>query len=350
MMMKLTKNTITVLIDNKFYIVIISFIVYLFLICSNLSLENQLIWSIKSHIKTNRLFHGVVLLYKGKKLIFSKSYLYKNIEQQQFLAASLVKQITSALIFIEVSKGSIHLQDEANKYLLQSQKIQDGITIMQLLSHTASGKFNYSNNGYITLGYILENITHRTYEQLTYDLFHRLGMNNTFLIDNTHLRKIRNSHKDFIISKIINNGLLINGIKKSTRNCVNTYGFRKFPGNASGGLISTAIDLNIWNYALHNKKVIGDDLYNIMITPVADSEFPEGKYCCGICKANDEEFYHIGYVDGYKSTLSYFPRYKISLIILESISSYNYKRDFLMHRKIRSSIYKYIKFKSKFSI
>ncbi len=348
--MKLMKNTIIALIDKKFYILIISFMACLFFANFNLTLEDRLVYSIKSYIKTNHLFRGVIVLYKDNKLIFSKSYLHRNIEQQQFLVASLVKQITSALILIEVGKGTINLQDKANKYLLPTQKIQDNVTIIQLLSHTSSGKFKYSNIGYITLGYILENVTHKTYEQLVYGLLHKLNMSNTFLIDNVHLRKIKDSHKNFIPSKIINNGLLINGIEKSTRNCVNKYGFCTFPGNACGGLISTAIDLNIWNYALHNKKVLDDNLYNIMITPVMDSEFPEGKYCCGICKANDEEFYHIGYIDGYKSTLSYFPRYKISLIILENISSYDYKRDFLMHRRIRSSIYKYIKFKSKFSI
>ena len=77
-------------------------------------------------------FHGIVLIERDNEVIFKKSTLSEN--HPQFLCASLIKQITSALILREVGQGHLRLDEKANKYLEESQKIDDQIEVQHLLS------------------------------------------------------------------------------------------------------------------------------------------------------------------------------------------------------------------------
>ena len=107
-----------------------------------------------------------------------------------------------------------------------------------------------------------------------------------------------------------------------------------FPGNSCGGLISSAQDLSKWNNQLNEGKILPYDLYKMMIYPRILSDFPKGYYGYGLCNT-ENEIYHIGYVCGYKSTMSYFPKTRISLIILENKCCNDNEKDFRKHRWIR---------------
>lgn len=296
-------------------------------------------------------FHGVILIERNNQIIFQQSYLNKPINRQQFLCGSLVKQITSVLILQEVSNGRIELNKKANQYLQPSQKIDEKITIHQLLSHISGiqknapvkfepgSKYEYSNYGYVILGYILENVTQQCLDEIASNLFKKYKMADTFLVDAPTPYEIQKKHPDFLLasSKVNNRDFS----KTTTFSYVTESDKNIFFANAGGGLISTACDLLKWNYQLHNQKILQPKLYEKITTPVIKSNFPEVFYCYGICSDTNEKF-HIGYVGGYVSTLSYFPKQKISLVILENASWENVGSDFRKHLWIRKLIKNFI--------
>lgn len=317
-------------------------------------LENRLIWSVRSAIKSNKLFRGVVLIAKDDRIIYEKSYLDECLCDQQFLVASLVKQMTSTLILKQAEKGKLNISEKANKYLKEGQKIHDEITVHHLMSHTSGvmngrsvkfppgTQYEYSNTAYVILGYILKNITGKEFDDLADEMFRSLEMDDSFLIDEEFICNLKNKHPSFMQSLLFDHGHFCEISNTSKRSYIMDRGKKVFFANSCGGLVSTAYDLNQWNYMLHNGKILSPKMYQKMISKVIKSDFPRGFYGYGVCIPNDEEIYHIGYVSGYKSTLSYFPKYKISLVILENISVNDYEPDFKMHNDIRKIVLKYV--------
>lgn len=281
-------------------------------------------------------FQGVILIEKDNRVILRKSVLKEL--NPQFLCASLIKQITSTLILKELEKKNLRLSDKANKYLNESQKIDDSIEIQHLLFHSSGlqmdnsvkfspgSNYEYLNQGYVILGMILENITKTSFSDLAQNLFTELNLTDSFLVDAPTLPEIKQKHPRFVLSE-----------KAETTRFFYTEEDGKlfFPRNSCGGLISSAEDLSRWNNLLHEEKILSHDVYRLMIAPQIKSNFPKGYYGYGICRYSSKEIYHIGYACGYKSTISYFPKSKISLVILENYSCDNYKKDFQKHCWIR---------------
>ncbi len=310
-------------------------ILLILVICFSFLVDFQNIALFSIDFLTHRDFHGVILIESDNEKIFEKSTLKE--KNSQFLCASLIKQITSVLILKEVERENLKLSDKANKYLDESQKIDDQIEIWHLMSHCSGIQkdssvrfdpgtaYEYSNYGYIILGAILENITKTPFSKLAENLLSEQGMKDSFLIDAPTLSEIQKRHPNFELSAASD---------RSSFSYVEKDDERIFPGNSCGGLISTAQDLSKWNRRLNGREILPYDLYKMMIYPRIRADFPEGYYGYGLC--NDEkEIYHIGYACGYKSTMSYFPKTRISLIILENRCCDDYEKDFRKHRWIR---------------
>ena len=171
----------------------------------------------------------------------------------------------------------------------------------------------------------MENVTETSFSELAQNLLSEQGMTDSFLIDAPTLPEIQQKHPHFVLSSAADT---------SSFSYVEEDGERIFPGNSCGGLISTVHDLSKWNNKLHEGGILPYDLYEMMIYPRIQSDFPEGYYGYGVCNS-ENEIYHIGYVSGYKSTISYFPKTKISLIILENQCCDDCEKDFRKHRWIR---------------
>jgi CubicO group peptidase (beta-lactamase class C family) len=176
-------------------------------------------------------FNGSVLVARKGTIIFEKGYGYKNKKallpndpNTIFQIGSITKQFTSAIILQLKEKQKLSLQDKLSKYIPDYPN-GDQITIEHLLTHTAGvynytnnadfmknastkpiardsllaqfrnkpldfkpgEKFNYSNSGYILLGYIIEKVTGRSYFQVVRDnIFRPLHMDHSGF-DFTHL-------------------------------------------------------------------------------------------------------------------------------------------------------------------
>ena len=145
-------------------------------------------------------------------------------ERTVFEIASLTKQMTALAIMTLVEEGRLSLGDRLDKWVEDAPSAWAGITVNQLLSHTAglahhfeqtedgvhlleysrddmlaSAKstpmvakpgtdWNYSDQGYFLLGIIIEEITRQPYTEFMQSTFFRpLGMEQTHLLNQSRI-------------------------------------------------------------------------------------------------------------------------------------------------------------------
>lgn len=320
----------------------------MFLLIITYTLSNTIfLYPIRYLVRNSSYFKGTILIARDSEILYQasteKSFDY------QYLCASLAKQITAGLIMLESAKNNIILSKSANEYLPKKHKIDKRITVHHLLSHTSGirqnrqvrfspgTKYEYSNYGYVLLRYVLENVTKTDYPILVQNLFDKLGMKNSYLINKNTYEKMSEKHPKFLSSFSSRRGKEKNMREKLTWRTEKNGRKIIFVGNSCGGLISTVEDLNIWNRNLHEGKLLPQEQYKIMTAPSIKSDFPSGFAGYGIYTC-PEERYNIGYVDGYKATLSYFPNHKITLVILENSTYHDFNKDFRLHIAVRNTI------------
>src|ERR1700686_4625606 len=153
-------------------------------------------------------FNGSVLIARDGKILISKGYGMANFEldvpntpQTKFRLGSITKPFTAMAIMLLQERGKLSVQDSVCKYLPDCPSAWRQITLHHLLSHTSGlakhdkagdylktammpmtvtqlidtfrnkpadfkpgEKFDYNNNGYILLGYVIEKVSGQSYE------------------------------------------------------------------------------------------------------------------------------------------------------------------------------------------
>jgi D-alanyl-D-alanine carboxypeptidase len=221
---------------------------------------------------------GVALaVVRSGKVELKKGYGLANVEQKMpvtpdtvFQIASTTKPFTAMAIMILVEDGKISLDERAVKYLPWLPAVYSGITVRQILTHTSGvnrdvrtanvdnltieefkrrfidapvsfkpgERWEYSSNGYILLGLIIESVTGKPYGQFLRErMFKPLGMKNT------RYNEPPGSHRN----RAIGYDWLDNTYKPSPY----FHG-----GYAAGGLLSTLSDMVKWNAALDSEKLL----------------------------------------------------------------------------------------------
>ncbi|MDR2122309.1 MAG: beta-lactamase family protein [Flavobacteriaceae bacterium] len=295
-------------------------------------------------------FDGVILISKNGKTVYSTSVGYSDRENRKkiklndkFAIMSISKQITSVLVLKEAEKKHIDLQAPIKKYLPNlEQPWADSVCVYQLLNHTSGIKaldkpltskpgkvFNYSDLSYILLGKVLEFSTKKSYAELANNLFKDLKMKNTqcYVNSMTSLIKsyeIKDNQWDVEKIKILPDDL------------------------PAFGIISTAKDINTWNQALHQGKLLQPEMYNRMISYSIKAQHivfgeKEVGYGFGI-RINDEgKVHYIGHTGagyGFTSTNLYFPEEKVSIIILENKRHKEMKFSYFFQYELKNLILK----------
>ncbi len=234
-------------------------------------------------------FNGAALVAENGKVIFKKGYGYANFEwdipnspDTKFRLGSITKQFTSMLIMQLVQDGKLRLDEKVSEVLSDYPKEQgEKITIHNLLTHTSGipnytdfpgypteimkntfsplelvklfenkplefkpgSKFSYSNSGYILLGYIIEKVTGKPYEEvLKENIFNPLGM--------------KNSGYDHNIEIIPKRAYGYNHFALEVQNA--NYIDMTVPFSA-GALYSTVEDLYKWDQALYTNKILSKE-------------------------------------------------------------------------------------------
>jgi len=175
---------------------------------------------VQSYISA-RQFMGSVLVSQQGKVLLSKGYGFANLEWEvpnspttKFRLGSITKQFTAASILLLEERGKLKVDDPVKKYMADAPAAWDKITIFHLLTHTSGipsftgfpdyasteatpttpeklvarfrdkplefqpgEKWNYSNSGYVLLGYLIEKISGQSYSEFVQqNIFTALGM------------------------------------------------------------------------------------------------------------------------------------------------------------------------------
>ncbi|MBY0280571.1 MAG: beta-lactamase family protein [Alphaproteobacteria bacterium] len=293
-------------------------------------------------------------------------------ENTQFFIASITKQFTAAALLHvlrrkhqNIDELSAALHRSLSLHLPENDPLWDGdtpewvnrVTLHHLLTHTSGlvsytavesfennsnspistinlaktfkneplkfipgEKFEYCDSGYFLLSEIVTRLSGLSLDQyLTEHFFKYLGMMNTFLPDedNGKIMKDLGCYPNLArgYEKDINLG--------SQPKEITTYFHNSFLSGA-GGIISTASDVLIWNYSLHNNKILTPEVTALMLTGhVRINEYePHHFYCYGITRNIQEDklvFQHDGGIPGFSTTLAYCSQNQLSFVAFQNL-------------------------------
>jgi CubicO group peptidase (beta-lactamase class C family) len=298
-------------------------------------------------VKQDR-FSGAVLLARDGKVLLSKGYGMANFEdetpntpQTKFRLGSITKQFTAMATLILQERGKLSVQDSVCKYVENCPSGWQPVTIHHLLTHTSGipnmtnfpefrkvkmfpsspleslaifkdkplefapgEKFNYSNSGYILLGYIVERAAGQPYADfLRENIFQPLGMKNTDYDVNSAIVKHRAS-----------------GYTRGANGIANADYINMTIPFAAGGLYSTVEDLYLWDRAFYTEKLVSKKSLEAMNTP-----FKNG-YGYGVGMGEQyglKVIEHGGGIEGFSTDLARFPVENATVIVLSNIDSTN---------------------------
>ncbi|WP_157822343.1 serine hydrolase domain-containing protein [Psychromonas sp. Urea-02u-13] len=280
------------------------------------------VFAIKESSK-QREFNGVAIVTKGNDVLFKhSSNSLKNEkdtdlnENSQFIIGSLSKQITATLVLREVDKGNLKLDEPISTYLPQlKQKWSSVVTIRNLLNHTSgivninqplqskpNKEFAYSNLGYDLLGEIVSNTSRDSYSSSAMQLFQICEMNNSISVAENSLPPAS----------------LIGGFNEEENGEMKLVTSKSpYSSIPSGGLISTVSDLAKWNQCLHKGDILSAEIHQEMVSreKIRSHRWGDLGYGFGLQLSTDldkPEWSHSGYVNGYISTMIYYPESDVS--------------------------------------
>lgn len=298
------------------------------------------------HLSANRKFMGSAAIIFNDSIIYSKSVGFTNAETKNLIdqntkirIGSITKTYTAVLVLKAVEEEKLKLTDKLSSYYPQVKNAQK-ITIEQLLKHRTGiinfteipgenkweqsphteeefinyfvnkpsnfepdTDFEYSNTNYALLGFILEKVYRKSFAEILEEKICRpLNLKNTYFSTETDETK--------------NEALSYNIQDKYIQNA--KVNFSNHP--ASGGMVSTAIELNKFLSDLFNEKLISEKNLELMLPK------NKGEYGMGIEKLpfnNPEGYTHGGRIENYFSEYWYFPKEKIGIATLANAVNIN---------------------------
>ena len=312
-------------------------------------------------ITADELFSGVVLIAKGDNLIFEKAYGMADKSQNQpnntdtkFNLGSIGKTFTSVAIAQLVEQGKLSYDDVIGKYIdVFPDEIANKITIKQLLTHTSglgdiftpaylANKDNvdtvegflsyitsqplrsepgtqhqYSNGGFIVLGYIIEKLTGENYfDYIRKHITEPLGMNDTdFYRKDEQIPNLARGYTNMSASRPQSQPQTPpqdgqpqrpSGQPQRTppqltpeeRNAMREDNYSTLPivGNPSGGSYSTVRDMLKFSAALTNNTLLSKESTDQMMSAQVDTN--RGGYGFGFEVLEENGFRMVGHSGG----------------------------------------------------
>ncbi|MFV8347520.1 serine hydrolase [Flavobacterium sp. ZB4P13] len=300
-------------------------------------------------------FNGSILVADAGKVIYKKGFGMANMEwnipnqsDTKHRLGSVTKQFTAMLMLQLAEQGKLKLDAPISTYLPNYPKASgDKITIHHLLTHTSGipnytsfpnffkttslnpyspeafakifadlpleftpgEKFAYSNSGYFLLGYIIEKVSGKTYEQCLQDnILTPLKMNNTGYDHHETILKNRAS-----------------GYEKKGKNYSNASYLDLSIPYAAGSLYSTVDDLYLWDQALYTDQLLSTKYNHLLFNsyiPAGPGHYGYGWF---INKASNGEknesltvIEHGGGINGFNTLLSRIPSDKNLVVLLNN--------------------------------
>jgi len=293
----------------------------------------------------NNAFMGTVLVADGDRLLLDKGYGMASLEWQipntpdtKFRLGSLTKQFTATLVLLLQQDGKLNIQDPVSKYLPDTPKTWEKITLANLLGHTSGipnftdtkefavwrmaphttdeelaffrdkpldfepgSKFAYSNSNFEVLGAVIEKVSGEKYADLLRKrIFDPLGMNDTGL-----------DSDELILPK------RAEGYMPGPKGLVVARSESMSVPWAAGSIYSTTGDLLKWEHGLFGGKILNADSLKLMTTP------GKGNYGLGVFiedKDGVKVVSHGGGIEGFNTHLAYAPDRKIAVVVLSNVN------------------------------
>ncbi|PTX59021.1 CubicO group peptidase (beta-lactamase class C family) [Kordia periserrulae] len=290
---------------------------------------------------------ATILVAKDGEVVFRKAYGKANLElnvdmkpENVFEIGSITKQFTAVGVLMLLEEGKLSLEDEITKYLPEYPTQDTKITIHHLLTHTSGIKsytsmpslqeyarkdvtpmelidsfknepmdfkpgeqYLYNNSGYVILGYIIEKITGKSYEEFIQKrIFDKLNMNNSYYGSKSTLIENR-----------------ANGYQQGESGYVNANYLSMTIPYAAGSLMSTVDDLFTWNTAIRNHKLISKESTKKAFTNYTLNNGSPINYGYGWQTVQIKDvpvIAHGGGIFGYTSQGVYVPSENVYVIIL----------------------------------
>jgi len=302
----------------------------------------------------NANFNGSVLVAEKGVIIYKKGFGLANMEygipnqpSTKFRLGSVTKQFTAMLIMQLVSENKLALDSPISRYLHDyPKKTGDRITIHHLLTHTSGipdytsfpgfrqlmgttarpeelvrlfadsalefapgERYQYSNSGYVLLGFIIETITGKTYEQvLQSKILVPLEMNNTGYDHNSSVLTDRAA-----------------GYNRAGNSFQNANYIDMSVSFSAGGLYSTVEDLYKWDQALYTEKLLPKKYLDLSFAKQvpADGQFYGygwmiGKISVGNSTDRIETIGHSGVINGFNARITRIPSDKSLIVLLNN--------------------------------
>jgi CubicO group peptidase (beta-lactamase class C family) len=263
-----------------------------------------------------------------------------------FEIGSITKQFTAAAIMLLVEQGKLELGDPAGKYLPQIPDAWKGVTIRQLLTHTAGipdyeevmgyeayrnpmtteqviafvadkpldfapgTKWNYSNTGYFLLTRILEKVSGQPYASFVRrHILEPAGMSHT-----------RSSEPQDVIPDRASGYVLKDG------HIENRDPIQPTATGGAGMLVSTVKDLTRWNAVLDAQSILRRDSYaqlwtNALLSDGSPSGYGFGWFVSPMRDHRSQN--HSGGTAGFSSNILRLPDDRVTVIVLANSGSAN---------------------------
>ncbi|MFB3389596.1 serine hydrolase [Flavobacterium sp. LAR06] len=299
-------------------------------------------------------FNGSALVSENGKVIFKKGYGSANMEwnipnqpDTKFRLGSISKQFTAFLLVKLAEDGKLKLDVPITTYLPDYPKANgDKITIHHLLTHTSGipnytsapnffkeksrnpyspeefvktfsslpleftpgEKFNYSNSGYFLLGYIIEKVSGKTYEQY---------------LQKTILTPLKMVNTGYDHSEIILKNRAA-GYEKQGKKIVNSAYLDMSLPYAAGSLYSTVEDLYIWDQALYTTKLLSEKSMESLFKPYIKAGGSSYGYGWFLEEAPNGDkpklkiIEHGGGINGFNTVISRIPADKNLVVLLNN--------------------------------
>jgi CubicO group peptidase (beta-lactamase class C family) len=294
---------------------------------------------------------ATVLVAREEKVLYHKAFGLADLEhyipnttETVFECGSVSKQFTATAALILANQGKFSLSDDIRKFIPELPVYDAPITIQHLLNHTSGLKdwgsvgeltgwprttrqytnalalhiitkqkttnftpgteYSYSNSNYTLLTYLVERVSKKSLAAFTDSVFYKpLRMTST---------QWRDNFREIVPNRAI-------AYTRSGSRYEQQMPFEHVHGH--GGLLTTTSDLLKWNQLLANTAYLGKQVSEWRIM---QGKLKNGKtlsYASGIT-VNDfngqTEISHSGATAAYRSWLAYYPKEKLSVILLSN--------------------------------
>ena len=299
---------------------------------------------VQSYVDAKK-FMGSVEVVRDGRVLLDKGYGSANLEWSvpnspatKFRLGSVTKQFTAACILLLEERGKLSVNDPVKKYMTDAPEAWDKVTIFNLLTHTSGipsftgfpdyhsteaiattpeklverfrdkplefapgEKWNYSNSGFVLLGYLIEKISGQSYSDFVKEnIFKPLGMSDSGYDSNSAIIARRAA-----------------GYAPGPKGPVNAGYIDMSIPHAAGALYSTTGDLVRWEQGLFGGKVLRPESLKKMTTPFKND------YAFGLAvhKVNSRQVVdHGGGIEGFNTHLAYYPDSKLIVVVLGNLN------------------------------